>query len=214
MRSVLIPVFPGGLSALGILQANVVKELSQTILLSAEELLKELQRFRAVVERLEEQAKRVLNAEGFARDKMRFQHSLDMRYLGQAYELNIPLGTKDHDVIAAFHRAHEMRYGYHHENKKVEIVNVRCRATGITDRPPRHKLAPRSRTMPLLPEQTMELMFYDRTRKTTLYRRDNLRDGDVFSGPAIVAEYSATTLIPPNWSARVDRSGQLLLTLK
>jgi N-methylhydantoinase A len=214
MRSVLIPVFPGGLSALGILQANVVKELSQTILLSAEELLKELQRFRAVVERLEEQAKRVLNAEGFARDKMRFQHSLDMRYLGQAYELNIPVGTKDHDVIAAFHRAHEMRYGYHHENKKVEIVNVRCRATGITDRPPRHKLAPRSRTVPLLPEQTMELMFYDRTRKTTLYRRDNLRAGDVFSGPAIVAEYSATTLIPPNWSARVDRSGQLLLTLK
>jgi N-methylhydantoinase A len=188
--------------------------LSQTILLSADELLKESQRFQALVERLEEQAKRVLNAEGFARDKMRFKHSLDMRYLGQAYELNIPLGTKDYDAIAAFHRAHEMRYGYHHENKKVEIVNVRCRATGITDRPPRHKLAPRSRTVPLLPEQTMELTFHDRPRKTTLYRRDNLRAGDVFSGPAIVAEYSATTLIPPNWSARVDSSGQLLLTPK
>jgi len=214
MRSVLIPVFPGGLSALGILQANVVKELSQTILLSAEELLKESQRFRTVVKRLEEQAKRVLNAEGFTRDKMRFRHSLDMRYLGQAYELNIPLGTKDHDVIAAFRRAHEMRYGYHHENKKVEIVNVRCRATGITDKPSSQKIAPRSRTQPLLPEKTMELMFYDRARKTTVYWRDNLRAGDVFSGPAIVAEYSATTLIPPNWRARVDSSGQLLLTPK
>ncbi len=214
MRAVLIPVFPGGLSALGILQANVVKELSKTILLSAEELLKESQRFRAVVERLEEQAKRVLNAEGFVRDKMRFQHTLDMRYLGQAYELNIPIGTKDHDVIAAFHRAHEMRYGYHHENKQVEIVNVRCRATGITDKPPSQKIASRSRTQPLLRDQIMELSFYGRTRKTVLYRRDNLRAGDIFSGPAMVAEYSATTLIPPDWKARVDNYGQLLLTPK
>jgi N-methylhydantoinase A len=107
-----------------------------------------------------------------------------------------------------------MRYGYHHKTKKVEIVNVRCRATGITDKPPSQKLAPRSRTVPLLPEQTMELSFYDRTRKTTFYRRDNLRAGDVFSGAAIVAEYSATTLIPPQWSARVDTYGQLLLTPK
>jgi N-methylhydantoinase A/oxoprolinase/acetone carboxylase beta subunit len=68
--------------------------------------------------------------------------------------------------------------------------------------------------VPLLPEQTMELTFYDRTRKTTLYRRDNLRAGDVFSGPAIVAEYSATTLIPPDWKVCVDNYGQLLLTPK
>lgn len=217
MRGVLIPVFPGGLSALGILQADVVKELSQTIFLPAEEMLTEPPRLRNIFKRLDAQSIRVLDAEGFPRDKMRFQHSLDMRYLGQAYELNIPVGSLisiGRDVILAFHRAHEMRYGYHHENKKVEIVNVRCRATGITDRPPRHKVAPRSRTVPLLPEQTMELTFYDRTRKTTLYRRDNLRAGDVFSGPAIVAEYSATTLIPPDWKVCVDNYGQLLLTPK
>jgi N-methylhydantoinase A len=214
MRGVLIPVFPGGLSALGILQADVVKELSQAVLLPAEELLKESQQLKTIVKRLEGQAHRVLGTEGFPRDKTRLDHTLDMRYLGQAYELNIPLGTRDHDVIAAFHRAHEMRYGYHHENKKVEIVNVRCRATGITDNLPSQKIAPRSRSEPLLPEQTTELTFYDRTRKTTLYRRDNLHAGDAFSGPAIVAEYSATALIPPEWSARVDTYGQLLLTPK
>src|SRR6202166_2901900 len=136
MRGVLIPVFPGGLSALGILQADVAKELSQTVLLPADELRKKSQQLPTLVKRLEQHAQRVLVAEGFARDKMRFQHSLDMRYLGQAYELNIPvcsLISIGRDVILAFHRAHEMRYGYHHENKKVEIVNVRCRATGITD---------------------------------------------------------------------------------
>src|SRR6202051_1971386 len=128
LRGVLIPVFPGGLSALGILQANVVKELSQTVLLPADEILKESERLRTIVKHLEEQARRVLDAEGFSRDKMRFQRSLDMRYLGQAYELNIPvspLGSTGQDVIFAFHRAHERRYGYHHKTKKVEIVNVR-----------------------------------------------------------------------------------------
>jgi N-methylhydantoinase A len=214
MRGVLIPVFPGGLSALGILQANVVKEFSRTVLLPADEILQESQQLKTIVKRLEGQAHRVLGTEGFPRDKMRLDHTLDMRYLGQAYELNISLGTKDRDVIAAFHRAHGMRYGYHHENKQVEIVNVRCRATGITDKPPSQKIAPRLRTQALLPEKTMELMFCDRSRKTTLYRRDNLRAGDIFSGPAIVAEYSATTLIPPDWKARVDNYGQLLLTPK
>jgi N-methylhydantoinase A len=220
MRGVLIPVFPGGLSALGILQADVVKELSRTVLLPAEELLEESQQLKNIVKRLGDEAMRVLHAEEFSPDKMRFQYSLDMRYLGQAYELNIPLsavghtGSVGHDFIAAFRRAHEIRYGYHHRNKRVEIVNVRCRAIGITEKPPSQRIAPRPRTRPLLPEQRMEITFYERTRKTVLYRRDNLHAGDTFSGPAIVAEYSATTLIPPGWEARVDNYGQLLLTRK
>jgi N-methylhydantoinase A len=60
----------------------------------------------------------------------------------------------------------------------------------------------------------MELTFNERRRKTALYHRENLRAGDAFSGPAIVAEYSATTLIPPDWRARVDDYGQLLLVPK
>ena len=96
----------------------------------------------------------------------------------------------------------------------MEIVNVRCRATGITEKPPGQKTAVRSRTRALLPAQTMDITFYERTRKTVLYRRDRLHAGDNLSGPAIVAEYSATTLIPPDWGGRVDSYGQLLLTRK
>jgi N-methylhydantoinase A len=145
---------------------------------------------------------------------MHFQHSLDMRYLGQAYELNIPVSSAGEDVIAVFHRGHEMRHGYHHKNKEVEIVNVRCRATGVTDKLPTQKLARRARAEPMLPAQTVELTFHACERKTALYRRDSLRAADAISGPAIIAEYSATTLIPPDWRARVDDYGQLLLSPK
>src|ERR1700688_4274150 len=217
MRSVLIPVFPGGLSALGILQADVVKELSQTIFLPTEDMLRAPRQLQNIFKRLEAESIRVLDAEGFPRDKMRYQHSLDMRYIGQAYELNIPVGPLSsigRDVNLAFHRAHEMRYGYHHKNKQAELVNVRCRATGITDKPPSQKLASRSRAKPLLPMQTVQLLFQGRTHKTAMYRRENLRASDIFSGPAIVAEYSATTLIPPDWKVRLDNYGQLLLTPK
>jgi N-methylhydantoinase A len=217
MRGVLIPIFPGGSSALGILQADVVKELSQTIFLPTEEMLRAPRQLQNIFKRLEAESIRVLDAEGFPRDKMRYQHSLDMRYIGQAYELNIPVGPLSsigRDVNLAFHRAHEMRYGYHHKNKQAEIVNVRCRATGITDKPPSQKLASRSRAKPLLPMQTVQLLFQGRTHKTAMYRRENLRASDIFSGPAIVAEYSATTLIPPDWKVRLDNYGQLLLTPK
>src|SRR6202011_5258772 len=153
----------------------------------AEEMLKGSQQLKTIVKRLEAQALHILDAEGFARDKMRFQHSFDMRYLGQAYDLNIPInsvGPVGRYEITAFHRAHEMRYGYHHKDKKMEIVNVRCRATGIADKPPSQKLAPRLRTERLSSHQTMDLTFHERMRKTMFYQRDDLRAGDVFSGPA------------------------------
>ncbi|HEY2352882.1 MAG TPA: hydantoinase/oxoprolinase family protein [Candidatus Acidoferrum sp.] len=210
MRSVVIPVFPGGLSALGILRADVVKELSQTVLLSAEEN-HHRDALEAILRPLQMQGVRILEAEGFQGGSMKFRHSLDMRYLGQAYELNIPAAG---DVVAGFHRAHEQRYGYHNPNAKVEIVNVRCRATGITEKPRTRKLATRARSSRLSTARTVQLEFDGQRRTAALHHREALRAGDKFSGPTIILEYSATTLIPPDWKARVDEYGQLLLTPK
>ena len=211
MCNVLIPVFPGGLSALGILRADVVKELSHTVLLSAEEISESPRRLSALLNPLAAQATRVLRIEGFERHKMRLQHTLDMRYLGQAYELNIAASG---NIIAAFHRAHELRYGYHNEKRQIEIVNVRCRAIGVTEKPPTATIAGRRRGERVSPAQTLQLMFDGRLRKALLYPREALHADDMFSGPAVVTEYSATTLIPPGWNTRVNDYGQLLLSRK
>lgn len=209
MRNVLVPVFPGGLSALGILRADVVKDLSRTMLLAAEEMTHSPSKLNAMLSTLQSQGARVLRAEGFDRIKMRFHHSLDMRYRGQAYELNIPAGR---NIITVFHRAHQTRYGYHNAAQPVEIVNIRCRATGITEKPSQAKLASREQSERAASSQTLQLIFSGRSEKARFYQRDDLRAGDIFSGPAVVAEYSATTLVPPGWKARVDRYGQLLLS--
>jgi N-methylhydantoinase A len=208
MRRVLIPVFPGGLSALGILRADVVKELSRTVLLPTEEAQRNPAQLKRLFGALESEATRILRSEGFQKSKMQFHHSLDMRYLGQAYELNVPVGR---DIVKSFHREHQQRYGYHNKKAKVEIVNVRCRATGATEKPPAEKIAARS-GFEKIPTQAFALAFEDRKQSARAYQRDDLRAGDRFSGPAVVSEYSATTLIPPLWRARVDHYGQLLLT--
>jgi N-methylhydantoinase A len=211
MPNVLIPVFPGGLSALGILRADVAKELSRTVLLPAEEMVDHPARRKILQKPVQDQAIRVLQAEGFPRNKMRFQHSLDMRYFGQAYELNVPA---EGNIIAAFHRAHEMRYGYHNDERKIEIVNVRCRASGITGKPRTAKIAARRRGQRAAPSRATTLVFGGRAQNAKSYFRGELFANDHFSGPAVVTEYSATTLIPPGWHARVDEYGQLLLSRK
>ncbi len=211
MRQVVIPVFPGGLSALGILRADVVKELSRTVLLPAQEIVENPDRLRAVRSALEKKGHRALRSEGFATRAMRFQHSLDMRYVGQAYDLNV---LAEGNVTAAFHRAHQQRYGYRHDNRKVEIVNVRCRASGITVKPATHKVSERRRGERTVQPEALKLFFEGRSQNARWYRREKLAASDTLAGPAVVTEYSGTSLIPPGWEGRVDDYGQLVLTRK
>ncbi len=210
MRSVIIPLFPGGLSALGILRADVVQEFSRTVLLRASEASQHSTRLQPLLRQLQQQAEKFLRAEGFPGSAMRFHQSFDLRYVGQAYDLNI---SAEGDIVQNFHAAHQQRYGYHDTKKPIEIVNIRCRATGRTDKPPTTKI-PASRGGKTPPSQVGSMFFDGEKRSTKFYRREALRAGHRFPGPAIITEYSATTLLPPHWTASVDAYGQLLLQRK
>lgn len=205
---VLIPKFPGGLSALGILRADVVKDYSRTILLPVESrraVSRALQKEFAAMEKL---AANEMLAEGFARSQVRIERLLDMRYVGQAYELSVP---QKGDFVATFHRAHERRYGYSDAKRAVEIVNVRLKAIGSTPKPalPKVRAGGANASQSLIGERSV--FFARRPMKTRVYDRSNLRAGDRLRGPAIVTEYSATTVVLPNWHVRVDRHGNLIM---
>jgi N-methylhydantoinase A len=208
MRDVLVPVFPGGLSALGILRADVVREFSRTVLLPATATNATRKTALTVFRDLEVQARRSLQHEGFSSPRIRLERRFDMRYVGQAYELSVPASG---DPVAAFHRTHAQRYGYRDAKRVVEIVNVRCRATGLTDKPGLARIAARPRNTRLPAGQTLSGLFAGKRESARLILRQDLRAGDTFFGPAVISEYSATTLVPCNWSAAVDSYGQIRL---
>jgi N-methylhydantoinase A len=209
MRGVLLPIFPGGLSALGILRADVVREFSRTVLLPVSNAKRHSREFRSLFGPLEMAARRLLRQEGFSTPEVKIEQRLDMRYVGQAYELSVPSSG---DFVAAFHRAHEQRYGYHDAKRAAEIVNVRVRATGMTEKPEAEKIprAPKGAKSPIAGR--LHCVLDGKRQATTLIARAQLRNGDFFPGPAVISEYSATTLVPPSWLARVDAYGQILLT--
>ena len=226
IRTVLIPPNGGLLSAYGMLFADVVKDYSQTVLWQfqkggegSESLVKALNTgFGTLLTRAEDE----MEIEGFASHELKIDRSLDMRYEGQSYELNIPCFTTEHTpsneivetLVAKFHTAHELRFGYARTDAPVEAVNLRLTATGETDNPP-------IQSVPLADTDASEaltvqnpVIFEGEVLPTNFYRREALRPGNRIAGPAIVIEFSATTVIPPNFSAVVDVCQNLILTQK
>jgi N-methylhydantoinase A len=205
---VLVPCFPGALSALGILRADVTKDLSRTVRLTARSYGDVALSLRREFAGLDAHGRKQMIAEGFSSGAVQVQRSLDVRYVGQSYELNVPFAR---DFIPAFHEAHEKRYGYCDPARRCEVVNIRMRLIGRT---PKFKL-PRLDSARANPQAAViaksPVQFAGRRRPTPVYDRARLRAGNRLSGPAVVTEYSATTFVPPRWSGRVDRIGNLIL---
>jgi N-methylhydantoinase A len=205
---VLVPCFPGALSALGILRADVTKDLSHTVRLEIRSAGKELAELRHAFAKLETEGRKQMRAEGFSDDAVKIHRSLDMRYSGQSYELSVPFAA---NFITAFHRAHEKRYGYFDRARPCEVVNIRARFTGQTPKPTLPKLRPGGSNPAAALVSKSAALFHGRRKLTAIYDRSKLCAGNCIPGPAIVTEYSATTLIPLEWSGRVDRNGNLIL---
>jgi len=205
---VLVPCFPGALSALGILRADVIKDLSRTIRREIQNTREAGAHLRGIFAVLKSEGLRQMHEEGFSGHSVQVHFSLDLRYAGQSYELNVPFAD---DFIAAFHRAHEKRYGYSDRTRGCEVVNVRARFTGRTPKPdlPAWKSGGRSAAAAIISKAPAH--FHGRRQMTILYDRSRLRAGNRIAGPAIVTEYSATTFLPPEWFGQVDRNGNLIL---
>ncbi|HQR32381.1 MAG TPA: hydantoinase/oxoprolinase family protein [Blastocatellia bacterium] len=210
---VLIPTFPGAFSALGVLLADVVKDYSRTVMLTIESSSKsELpRRIEREFASMEKQARNDLRAEGFAPEQTKLTRLLAMRYRGQSFELEIGISENDDtDAVARFHQAHRERYGHANEHKAIEIVSVRLRAAGLTDKPQlqrektfrRHKAKPSRDTL---------VWLGDKRRKVSVFDRTELLPGATISAPAIVIEYGSTTLIPTGWRGEVDGWQNLIL---
>ena len=198
---VLVPAAPGVLCALGLLIADVAVEYSRSIMRPAsDEVLLQL---RALERELLALAESELRREGIAQSDMRFTATLDMRYEGQAYELNIPF---DERATEAFHEAHERAYGHAIRWRAVEIVNLRLAGIGAIEKPEFEEAAAIPHDAATIGEKASP-----KGGAIQLYDRESLRPGSAFSGEALVFQMDSTTYVPAGWSARVDGYLNLLL---
>jgi N-methylhydantoinase A len=149
-----------------------------------------------------------MRAEGFTPGSVRIDRTLDMRYAGQSYDLTVPFAG---DYLAAFHRAHEQRYGYSDRTRTCEVANIRTRFTGSVPKLGLPKLRVGSSSPKGAVIEITNVLFPGRKYPTTIYDRGKLQAGNRIFGPAIVTEYSATAAIPPLWTGHVDSYGNLIL---
>ena len=207
---VIIPALPGALSALGILASDVVKDYSRTVLWRVSRdipLLKLNHEFAT----LEKKAAKDFAAESWSGNPA-FKRSADLRYRGQGYELNLPVSRS---LLKDFENEHQRRYGYSHKNRELEIVTLRLRATlksenphVAADPPVRHR-SKRGK----VDSQRLQVLFDSKKHLSNIYSRDDLTPKKKYSGPAIITEYSATTVIPPTCRFKIDKAENLIIEL-
>ena len=221
IRRILVPPRPGAFSALGLLCTDVVHDYIRSELRPLDQV--EPAHAEAIFRALEARAAAELAAEGLSPRRAARERELDMRYTGQGYELRVSLhglGTGGltqgalSEARLRFDRAHAQIHGHAAHDRAVEIVSYRLRV-----RVPAPKYVPvaapsaRARPAPKDAAKGMRLVHFGERRatRTMLYERDRLPPGAGLDGPAIVEQFDATTIVPPGWSARVDRLRNLVL---
>ena len=212
---VLVPARPGILSALGVAIADIVTDHSRTVMLRGADL--DRARVDEEFQGMEGDARVQMAGEGLPADKMTARRFLDVRYVGQSFELTVeypnrPARTELTKVVGdAFYKAHLRRFGYADRNEPVEVVNLRLKMDVAMEKP---QVARQSASRPdssaaLIGEA--EVVFQQGPLMSPLYQRDDLVCGNRISGPALVIQMDATTVVPPGWGGAVDPFGNLLL---
>jgi N-methylhydantoinase A len=212
MARVLVPRFPGNFSALGLLTSDLRHDDVRTRIGRLTEL--GLDTMRKIFEEMRAGAAARLSAEGVGPAEMRFDFSLDLRYLGQAFELNVPVGFETAPLPAItrdFHERHLRTYGHADEQGEVEVVNLRLSAFGNVKKPGLALYRSDTRSLDECLVERREVYFGDCFLSCPVYGRDRLPGRATFDGPAVVEEFGATTILFPGWRASVDPWGNLLL---
>jgi N-methylhydantoinase A len=216
MRRVIVPLYPGIASAFGMLSADVRHDYVQTKIGIADQL--NLEELHTLFRDMESSAVRQLTEEGFQGPAIILLRRIDMRYLGQSYELSIsaPAGPVTAEVISAltddFHRSHDQAYGYARKREKVELVNLRLVALGKL---PRSEIAGKWHSQRKLPQpfDHRAVLFEGRFHRTPIYQRDHLPQSWPLVGPVVIEQLDSTTVVPPGCRATVAPDGNILIDL-
>ena len=218
---VIVPPHPGITSAMGLLVTDLKYDAVRTLFQTSGQF--NLLRINADLAAMQEDLAGRFAADKIAPDAVSYARIGDLRYVGQGYELKVPIpdGTVDattiEAVLAAFHSAHAAEYGHAFPQNPVEVVNLRVIGRGAM---------PRLATAHATEGGSLEQALIRRSDTvfrvngtlapypTAIYQRSALPVGQPFSGPAVILQKDTTTVVPPGWQAEVHPAGSLILTQK
>ncbi len=216
----LVPPTPGILCALGLLVADLRHDLSQTRLSAFADLSPA--EAEAAFAPMLAAARRALAEDRIPPDRQRIEMRVEMRYIGQSFELPVPLAEFGPAAWAAlpsaFHAEHRRRFGHSDPAAPVEVVSFAVTARGLIDTPELPRPERGAATPPEAALIGARRVYFEAAgpsggdwRDSRIWRREALLAGNEIAGPAIVEEISATTVLYPNDRARIDEFGSLIV---
>jgi len=210
MERTIIPQRPGALSALGMLMTDLRSDYTRTSITPVDPAAVEV--FAATFAELGAQAEEWFDAEGLDTVRRDLRWVLDLRYVGQNYEIGVDVPVEEITpewvslVAARFHAAHEQRYGYSSTSERVEAATFRVEAIGDVPQAafPRQDLESADASAAVIGTRDVYLPEAGSRLTVPLHDRDSLRPGNVVMGPAVIEQYDTTALILPGQMAVVD----------
>ena len=208
-RRVLFPREPGTLSAWGMLYSDIVHDLARSRLLNADD--EGAAELATLVAELRDAGTALLEADGIPAEARDLPLTLDMRYPGQAYEIQVPYVPGDGlpAAVAAFHARHLAQFAHSEPDICPQIVTVRLAATGRLEKPADWQAASATAGAPA---RERRVHVGDAWQSVAVHERDTLATGAVLIGPLVVEEAHATLFVPPGWRLAPLPGGELLAT--
>jgi N-methylhydantoinase A len=207
---VIIPQASSVFCALGGLEADMKYDYVRTYLVKSSEL--EMSALMAAFEELRQEGNARLDKDGITREQRLFEYSLDMRYVGQHWDIQVPASMgnghppKLEEITQDFHRRHEMVNGYKLEDREVEIASLRLMAIGKSPRLELKRIESETRDASAAIKGRRKAYFGTERGfiEVPVYDGGKLRAGDEFNGPAIVEKPNTTIIIYPDQHTRID----------
>jgi N-methylhydantoinase A len=213
MKKVLVPNIPGNLCALGLLASDTMLNMVRTHMMETRQA--NMAEILSILNELADEVYQPFAQKGISKQDMFFLRTMDMRYVGQAFELNInvPGEVTAENLELAFYDAYETAYGQADRQEKTELVNIRVSAIHKNPRP---ALSVKSQiSQPSGTEFTWSIrqVYFEETGfvDCKVYERDQLPFGAFIDGPAIIEEFGSTTVIPPSSAVEVDALGNIII---
>ncbi|MEM7542845.1 MAG: hydantoinase/oxoprolinase family protein [Pseudomonadota bacterium] len=208
----LVPNYPGQFSAFGFIMTDARVDAQRTIQLTSNNF--DLDRANQALTLLVESGISDLNKQGYT-ERLQVTRSVELRYAGQNYELEVPIATESLDAAGAkavwqsFHDLHQARFGFNIPGEVIEVITLKATVVSLAEKPELPEIETGGETPE--PVSVRRVVFEDGEHETPIYDRSTLTSGQTIAGPAVVEEPVSVTVLRPEQRMTIDPWGNLLI---